>query len=136
LTDERIGAARRRTDIADFLRGALVSPFITAGNDGRLGTPDDVFAPTNETALQIQNRVLPIGATINGVRIVDDSTRVPVYLKTPAFASVNLRAGIVMTENISLNLALMNLLDRNYRIHGSGVDASGISFFAGLKISF
>jgi outer membrane receptor protein involved in Fe transport len=136
LTDERIGAGRRRADIADFFRGTLVSPFIGVGPDGRIGTLDDVFTPTDETLTEIQDRVLPIGAIVNGVRVVDDNSRAPLYLQTPAFASLNLRAGIVVRENVRLNLALLNVLDRNYRIHGSGVDATGISFFAALKFSF
>jgi hypothetical protein len=35
-----------------------------------------------------------------------------------------------------LNLALMNVLDRNYRIQGSGIDAPGVNLFVGLKFSF
>ena len=46
LTDERIGAARRRSDIADFFRGGLISPHVIPGGDGQYGTADDVFAPT------------------------------------------------------------------------------------------
>jgi outer membrane receptor protein involved in Fe transport len=136
ITDERIGAARRRLDITDFFRGALVSPFIGAGADGAFGTADDVFRPTNETVAQIRDRVLPIGATINGVKIVDDNTRVPLYTKTPGFASLNLRSSIFIAENVSLNIAVMNLLDHNYRVHGSGVDAPGVNFFVGLRLSF
>ncbi len=136
ITDERIGAARRRSDITDFLRGSLVRPFVSPGADGVFGAGDDVFAPTGETAAQIRDRVLPIGATINGVNIVDDNARAPLYLKTAGFASLNLRGGIAIAENVSLNLALMNFLDRNYRVHGSGVDAPGINLFVGLKFSF
>ena len=62
LTDERIGAARRRSDIADFFRGGLVSGFILPGGDGLPGTADDVFALTNETLAQIRDRVLPLGS--------------------------------------------------------------------------
>ena len=136
VTDERIGAARRRSDITDFFLGGLVSPFLQPGADGRLGSADDVFAPTNETLAQIRDRVLPVGATINGVTVADDGTRVPLYLNTPAFVSVNLRAGVSVTERVALSLALMNVLDRNYRIHGSGVDATGFNVFAGVSISY
>jgi hemoglobin/transferrin/lactoferrin receptor protein len=136
ITDERIGAARRRIDVTDFFQGSLVRPFINAGADGALGTADDLFAPTNESVAQIRDRVLPIGATINGVMIMDDNSRAPLYTKSAGFASINLRGGVAITENLSLNLALMNLLDRNYRIHGSGIDAPGVNLLVGLKFSF
>ena len=136
VTDERIGAARRRSDITDFFQGSLVRPFINAGADGVFGTADDLFAPTNETVAQIRDRVLPIGATINGALITDDNARAPLYTKTAGFASLNLRGGVAVAENVSLNLALMNLLDRNYRIHGSGIDAPGVNLFVGLRFSF
>ena len=136
LTDERIGASRRRGDITDFFQGGLVSPFVRPGSDGRLGTDDDVFAPTSETLAQIRDRVLPIGATINGVRITDDNTRVPLYLRTPAFVALHLRMGVTMGKHVGVNLALDNALDRNYRVHGSGVDAAGINVFAGLNVTY
>lgn len=136
ITDERIGAARRRSDITDFFQASLVRPFINAGADGFFGTADDLFTPTNETVAQIRDRVLPIGATINGVTITDDNARAPLYSKTAGFASFNLRGGIAIAENVGLNLALMNLLDRNYRVHGSGIDAPGVSLFVGLKFTF
>jgi hemoglobin/transferrin/lactoferrin receptor protein len=136
ITDERIGAARSRRDIADFFQAALIRPLINPGADGSPGTGDDIFGPTNETLSQIRDRVLPIGATINGVKIVDDTTRAPLYVRTAGFATMNLRSGIAVSENISLHLALMNLLDRNYRVHGSGLDAPGINFYLGLRFSF
>ncbi len=136
ITDERIGAARRRRDITDFFQGSLVRRFINAGADGVFGTADDVFTPTGETAAQIQDRALPIGAVVNDVKIVDDNTRAPLYAQTAGFASLNLRGGIAIAENVGLNIALMNFLDRNYRIHGSGLDAPGINLFVGLKFSF
>jgi hemoglobin/transferrin/lactoferrin receptor protein len=136
LTDERIGAARRRRDIADFMRGSLVRPFLVAGADGAFGTADDVFAPTGETLLQIQERVLPLGATINGVRLVNDDSRAPLYLKTPGYATLNLRGNVPLSERLGLDWALMNLLDKNYRVHGSGVDAAGRNLFLSLRYSF
>ena len=136
VTDERIGAARRRSDITAFCGSALLDPFIRPGSDGIMGTADDLFAPTGETAAQIRDRVLPIGSVVNGVMVADDNTRVPLFTRTPAFVSVNLRAGLRLTDHLDVTLAVMNALDRNYRIHGSGVDAPGINAFAAVSVSY
>ena len=136
LTDERIGAARRRRDIADFFRGALVRSFLDAGPDGAFGTADDRFRATGETLAQIQDRVLPLGAVINGVRIADDASRAPLYLSTAGYAVAHLRAGFRLTERIHLDAGVMNLLDKNYRVHGSGVDSPGRNLFVRMRYSF
>ncbi len=135
-TDERIGAARRRRDITDFFQGSLVRPFINAGGDRIFGTADDFFAPTGETLVAIRSRVLPVGAIINGVTVIDDNTRVPLYTKTGGYATLNLRGTFALAEKVSLNVGLFNILDRNYRAHGSGADAPGINFWTGLRFSF
>ncbi|HEX9001341.1 MAG TPA: TonB-dependent receptor [Blastocatellia bacterium] len=136
VTDERIGASFRRRDISDFFRSTRVSPWINAGADGRLGTADDVFSPTGNTLAQLSDRVLPLGAIINGVRIVDDASRAPLYLKTHGYAALHLRSTWRLTENANVDLAVMNLLDKNYRVHGSGVDAPGRNFFVRLRYQF
>ncbi len=136
ITDERIGAAVRRSDIASFFRGSLIRSYLIAGIDNIFGTPDDVLQATGETLLQIQNRVLPLGATINGVRVTDDNSRAPLYLKTTGYATLNLRGSLRLSENVNLNFALMNLLDKNYRTHGSGVDAPGRNIWLALNWHF
>ncbi len=78
---------------------------------------------------------VPIGATINGVRIIDDSTRVPL-LNTPGYAVMHRRGGMQLAERVSLNFALTDLTGRNYRVHGSGVDAPGFNLFVGLRDAF
>jgi outer membrane receptor protein involved in Fe transport len=113
-----------------------MAPYIVPGSDGRLGTADDLFSPTGETLAQIRDRVLPLGETVNGVRVADDGTRVPLYTRTPGFVSFNVRAGLALTEHVDVTLALMNAFDRNYRVHGSGLDAPGRSLFARLNLKY
>jgi len=108
--DERIGASRRRQDIADFYnsaRGAQIQ--------------------TGETLLQIQNRVLPG---------LGDAVRVTLFNSTPGWASVDFRAGLPLTERLALEAALTNIADRNYRVHGSGIDSAGRSFHLQLRWRF
>jgi len=115
IDDERIGASRRRIDIADFFGGARVSPYLDAS--GR-------FLPTGETLRQIQDRVMP------GVA---DTVRLPLYTSTAGWASVSLRAGIPVGERWTVYAAVENLADRNYRLHGSGVDAPGRNAYLALR---
>ncbi|MCW5963023.1 MAG: TonB-dependent receptor [Bryobacterales bacterium] len=136
LDDERIGASRRRIDIADFFRGSRNASLLTAGPDGLPGTGDDVFAPTGETLLQIQNRVLPIGATIYGVTVLNDSTRVPLYLTTQGWFALDVQGGMPLSERWQLTFGVQNLFDRNYRHHGSGVDMPGVNGYAGLRFTW
>jgi hemoglobin/transferrin/lactoferrin receptor protein len=125
--DERIGASFRRADIASFFRGSRVAALTDSAG---------VFQPTGETLLQIQNRVLPVGATINGVRVADDNSRVPLYLSTAGWAVFGVRSGFPLSERWHLNMALENMLDKNYRYHGSGVDAPGVNAWLGVRFSF
>ena len=136
LTDERIGAARRRRDITDFFQGALVRPYLVAGADGRLGTADDLFEPTGETVAAIRDRVLPLGSVRQGVLVADDNTRIPLWTETKGFVVFHATTGYRFGERWALTLALRNLLDRNYRFHGSGIDEAGRQVFLGLRFSF
>lgn len=113
LDDERIGAARSRNDIRAFLAGARASAFLD--DQGR-------FRPTGETPEQIAARVLPTSAGIS------DSLRVPLYTATPGWARFDLRGGWNVGEFWSISAGISNLFDRNFRVHGSGVDAPGRSF--------
>jgi outer membrane receptor protein involved in Fe transport len=127
LDDERIGASRRRADIADFFHGTRISPYIDS-----LGR----FAPTGETLPQIQDRVLPIGAVINGVLVLNDGARVPLYTSTPDWLTLGLRTGVPLGERLTFIVAITNLLDKNYRLHGSGLDSPGTNLYAGFRYVF
>ncbi|MGJ8696456.1 MAG: hypothetical protein ACSHYF_09065 [Verrucomicrobiaceae bacterium] len=57
-------------------------------------------------------------------------------LKAPSYLVTSLCAGMQATENIQLNLALENLTDQDYRIHGSGQNAPGLNATFGVKIEW
>lgn len=110
LDDERIGASRRRLDIADFYnsaRGAQVRG--------------------QESLLSILDRVLPG---------VSDGVRVPLYRETPGWAAISFRMGAPLGERMSIECGLLNALDKNYRVHGSGIDAPGRSLDVRLRWQF
>lgn len=117
LDDERIGAARSRNDIAAFFNGSVAAPLVRNG----------VFIPTGETLAAIQDRVLPGAAP---------ATRVPLYLSTAGWLSVGAVCGYPLRENVHVTAGVQNLLDHNYRIHGSGVDAPGLGAHVALRFSF
>ncbi len=136
VDDDRIGASRRRSDIQTVFRSYHLAPFIAYGPDGRPGTTDDLFLPTNETLRQIQDRVLPLNTVVNGVLIAADSVRVPLYVRNPGWVTVNLTGGYPITDQLNVTFGVSNLLDKNYRTIGSGIDAPGVNFYCGLRFLF
>lgn len=52
---------------------------------------------------------------------------------TPAYAAISLRAGYEPAENLQLTAALENLLDDDYRLHGSGQNEPGFNAILGVK---
>ena len=55
---------------------------------------------------------------------------------TPAWWTLNLRAGIEATRTTTITLALENVFNWRYRIHGSGIDAPGRTLVAALEWRF
>ena len=53
-----------------------------------------------------------------------DTQRIPIN-GTPSYLTASLYSGWQVTDSIQLNLALENLTDEDYRIHGSGQNAPG-----------
>ncbi|MBL8179933.1 MAG: TonB-dependent receptor [Bryobacterales bacterium] len=117
IDDERIGASRRRQDIADFFNGSRIAPHIVNG----------VFGITGETLQQIQDRVLP------GVA---DTTRVALYNGTAGWVSFDIQGGLPIGERWRVGAGIGNLFDKNYRLHGSGLDSPGWNAFANMRFLF
>ena len=69
------------------------------------------------------------------VRDKADSQRIPPG-GTPGYTLWHIRGGIDLTGKLQLNLALENLLDENYRVHGSGQNEPGVNVVATLDYSF
>lgn len=55
---------------------------------------------------------------------------------TPAWADVGVRSGYAFGRNLRLDVVARNLLDQNYRVHGSGFDAPGIGGSVALSGRF
>jgi len=55
---------------------------------------------------------------------------------TPAWFTLNARGNLKINDSIKINSGVENILDRGYRLHSSGVDASGINFFLGIEAKY
>ena len=125
LGDRRTGAARSRTNIQNFFRrGACVRGITTPGGAG-CGSAGGILIPTGETLLQVQNRLLPIGATINGVRVVDTNTAVPLFPYLPGYGLVGVRTAFKFRESSELFVDFENVFDKSYRGISWGIDGAG-----------
>jgi len=54
----------------------------------------------------------------------------------PAFLVFGIRAGTRLTRHISLSAAVENILDEDYRYHGSGSNEAGTNFVLMLRADF
>lgn len=126
LADRRTGAARTRTQIANFFnRGARARGIIGNGTDGRANTADDILLPTGETLSQVQNRVLPVGATINGVTVTNNSVAVPLFDHLPGYGLIGVRGALRFGERHEIFIDFENIADKFYRGISWGVDGAG-----------
>ncbi len=125
LGDRRTGAARTRTQIQNFFfRGACVRGLTTPGPGG-CTTAGGILIPTGETLAQVQNRLLPMGATVNGVTIVDNNTPVPLFLAVPGYGLIGLRGAIRFGERSEVAVDFENIADKSHRGISWGVDGPG-----------
>ena len=64
-----------------------------------------------------------------------DTQRIPPG-GTPSYAVVSLRGGWHVNDNLTLRMALENLTDEDYRIHGSGQNEVGFSGIVSAEVTF
>jgi hemoglobin/transferrin/lactoferrin receptor protein len=137
LADRRTGGSRSRNQIQNFFRrGACVRGITSTGTNGQCGTSGGTLLATGETSAQLQNRLLPLGATINGVFIADNDTSVPLFNAIPGYALFNVRGGYRFNEKHEVNFEFENIGDKSHRSPGSGIDGSGRSFRMSYRVKF
>lgn len=125
LSDRRTGAARSRANIQNFFRrGACVRGLTTPGATG-CGSGGGILLPTGETLAQVQNRLLPIGATINGVTVVNNDTSVPMFPALAGYGLVGLRGAVRFGERSEVFVDFENIADKSYRGISWGIDGGG-----------
>ena len=64
-----------------------------------------------------------------------DTQRIPPG-GSPGYVIVSLRSGIRLSQSASLNLAVNNLTDKDYRVFGSGQNEPGINPVVSLEVNF
>ena len=137
IADRRTGATRTRAQIQNFFRrGACVRGLTTPGTNGQCLTAGGTLVATGETLRQVQDRLLPIGATVNGVLVVNDQTAVPLYTAIPGYGLFNLRGGYRFSESQEITLDFENIGDKSHRAPGWGVDGPGRSITARYRYRF
>lgn len=115
VSDARIGASRTRASIAGFFSGSAVDLGLV-----RNGT----LLATGETLPQVQDRLLGAAASA------------AMFTGTPGFTVLGARVGIPFGNNLELTVLAENLLDRNYRLHGSGIDEPGFNLQLRTRVRF
>ena len=135
LLDRRTGAARSRAAIQSFFRrGACVRGLTTPGSGG-CNTAGGILIPTGETLAQVQNRLLPLGATINGVTVTDNSN-VPMFTAVPGYGLVGLRGAVRFGERSEFRFDFENIGDKQYRGISWGIDGAGRGVTLGYRYKF
>jgi outer membrane receptor protein involved in Fe transport len=136
LGDRRTGAPRSRAQIQNyFRRGACVNGLTSPGPTG-CGSAGGILLATGETLLQVQNRLLPLGATINGVTIADNNSVVPLFTYLPSYATANIRGAFTYNETSTLFVAFENITDSFYRNPSWGIDGTGRSVTVQFRYKF
>jgi len=68
-------------------------------------------------------------------RDISDTQRIPPQ-GTPGYIVSDIKTGFKITKYFTLSLAVENITNEDYRIHGSGQNESGINFLASADLKF
>ncbi|HEX6043582.1 MAG TPA: TonB-dependent receptor [Pyrinomonadaceae bacterium] len=136
LNDRRTGGGRSRANIQNFFRrGACVRGLTTPGPTG-CGSAGGILIPTGETLAQVQNRLLPLGATINGVLVANNDTLVPTFPYLPGYGLVGVRGGFKFNDSSDIFVDFENIFDKSHRGISWGIDGPGRGVTVRYRYSF
>lgn len=136
LGDRRTGGGRSRTNIQNFFRrGACVRGLTTPGPQG-CGSAGGILIPTGENLTQVQNRLLPLGATINGVFVANTNTIVPTHPYLAGYGLVGVRGGMKFNDSSEIFVDVENIFDKSYRGISWGIDGAGRGVTVRYRYSF
>lgn len=123
------------------------------------GKVDTFIDSTNNITREYMSRLMPTNARVGGTYQTDinwwftgevitfdkadrlsnrdkgDTQRIPPN-GTPSFSVVNISGGYTVNEALSVTINIDNLLDKNYRIHGSGQNEAGLNVIASIAYQF
>lgn len=72
---------------------------------------------------------------LSAAQQASDNQRIPTN-GTPSYIVASLNAAYQVTEDLKLSASIENLLDENYRIHGSGQNEPGITGIFGVEMAW
>jgi hemoglobin/transferrin/lactoferrin receptor protein len=123
--DKRLGEQNTLTLGSDIYRDKIAAPAFTTPGASGSGSAGGTLISTGETLAQVQNRLLPIGATINGITVINNDTSVPLYPELPGYGLVGLRGAFSFGERSEVFIDFENIADKQYRGISWGIDGAG-----------
>lgn len=102
----------------------LLQDGIRLNNSTWRGGPVQYWNTLDSQAISQIELIKSQGSVLYGSDAASDTQRIPIN-GTPGYLVASLYSGWQVTEALSLNLALENLTDKDYRIHGSGQNQAG-----------
>lgn len=131
-------------DISDYIKIRTHLTWMDGEDDN--GIPLRHVTPLfGNTAIMYKQGItqLSIYANYNGWKKLNDmppSEQAKTHLYTvdgtPSWYTLNIKSTFKLSDNISLNLGIENILDLHYRPYSSGISAPGRNFVAALRASF
>jgi hemoglobin/transferrin/lactoferrin receptor protein len=128
LADRRTAAPRSRAQIENFFRRGACVAGLTFNAAGTCNANVNTYTlrATGENITDVLNRVLGPGFP----------TR-PLFTHLPGYGVANLRGGIRLNEDkATIFWAFENIFDQFYRNPSWGIDGTGRSLIAGLRLKF